>query len=224
MPEPEQKAIFDLDYAWPLHGTLSDVLMGQSPATAIRRVWEQERAKFPRGAVHMLFSDNHDERRAIARFGERGALAASALVFTLDGVPLLYNGMEAGDTTESGAPALFEKLPVFWANAERRRQFPQFYKQMISFRGDHAALRRGELEWLRNSDEQRVVTFLRRDDKEELLVAINTSNAPFSGLVEVANGASFKVVTPGSVIDSIAGLPALSLDSWGFRIFRRAMQ
>jgi len=82
----------------------------------------------------MLFSDNHDESRAIARFGERGALAASALAFMLDGVPLLYNGMEVGDTTESGAPALFERLPIFWSNVERRPKFPLFYRQIISLR------------------------------------------------------------------------------------------
>ena len=223
-PDLQVKA-FDLDYAWPLHSTLSAVLMGSSPATAIRLVWEQERAKFPRGATHMLFSDNHDESRAIARFGERGALAASALVFTLDGVPLLYNGMEVGDTTESGAPALFETLPIFWPNVERRRQFPVLHKQIIALRRDHPALRRGDTEWLRNSDEQRVVSFLRRDGDEELLVAINMSNRPFAGVVEVANGSSFKDATPDSVsMDHVAGLPSLTLDAWGFRIFRRALR
>ena len=35
-------------------------------------------------------------------------------MFTLDGVPLLYNGMEVGDATESGDPALFDKLTIFW--------------------------------------------------------------------------------------------------------------
>ena len=55
-------------------------------------------------------------------------------MFTLDGVPLLYNGMEVGDTTESGAPALFEKLPIFWPIAERRPEFPRFYKQMMALR------------------------------------------------------------------------------------------
>ncbi len=215
---------FDLDYAWPFHGTLTEVLKGSAPAIAIRRVWEQERARFPRGSVHMVFSDNHDESRAITRFGERGALAASALVFTLDGVPLLYNGMEAGDTTESGAPALFEKMPVFWASVERRPQFPAFYKQMISLRLDHPALRRGELEWLHNSDEQRVVTFIRRDKVEELLVAVNTSNRPFSGVIEVANGSLFRDVTPAAASSGpLAGLPAISLDSWGLRIYRRAL-
>ena len=79
----------------------------------------------------MRFSDNHDERRAIARFGEKGALAAQALAFTLDGVPMFYNGMEVGDTTESGYPALFEKMPIFWDNRIRRPEFPRFYKSMI---------------------------------------------------------------------------------------------
>src|SRR6185295_8381128 len=132
---------------------------------------------------HMRFSDNHDERRAIARFGEPAALAASALVFTLDGVPMIYNGMEVGDTTESGAPALFEKMPIFWAFAERRKEFPKFYKDMMARRRSSLALRRGTLEWLRNSDESRVVTFVRRAGNEEVLVAINFSSTPFLGSV-----------------------------------------
>jgi len=184
----------------------------------------------------MRFSDNHDERRAIARFGEPAALAASAFVFTLDGVPLLYNGMEVGDTTESGAPALFEKLPVFWPIAERRPEFPRFYKQMIALRRASSALRRGSLEWLRNSDDSRLVTYLRRTADEEVLVAINFSNRPFSGSVEAPGGGGFTDVTPDvgqplppdapapdqAARKRVVGLPALALDAWGYRIFRRS--
>src|ERR1044072_444336 len=133
--KPElQVAAFDLDYSWPLHGALTNVLQGRGRASNLRDEWEKEVKEWPRGAFHMRFSDNHDERRAVARFGEPAALAASAFVFTLDGVPMLYNGMEVGDTTESGAPALFEKLPIFWAFAERRKEFPLFYKQIIAQR------------------------------------------------------------------------------------------
>ena len=222
---------FDLDYAWPFHSTLSDALMGRQPASAIRAVWERERGRFPRGALTMRFSDNHDERRAIARFGERGALAASAIVFTMDGVPMIYNGMEVGDTTESGAPALFEKMPVFWKAVERRPEFLRFYKQMTALRRSHRALNRGETEWLSNSDEARVVTYMRRASDEEVVIAVNLSNHPFAGFVEVANGAAFADVTP-SLSESPeqnskarpVALPSLTLDSWGFRIFRRALR
>src|SRR6185369_2904800 len=180
---------FDLDYSWPLHSALTQVLQGKARASTLREEWEKEVAAWPRGALHMRFSDNHDERRAIARFGEPAALAASAFVFTLDGVPMIYNGMEVGDTTESGAPALFEKMPIFWSIAERRKEFPQFYKEIMALRRSSTALRRGSLEWLRNSDDARVVTFLRRAGKEEVLVAINFSNLPFFGAVEVVNPA-----------------------------------
>src|SRR6185295_12835578 len=189
-----QVKAFDLDYSWPLHSALTKVLQGGAPATELRKEWEQEVRDWPRGALHMRFSDNHDERRAIARFGEPAALAASAFVFTLDGVPMIYNGMEVGDTTESGAPALFEKLPIFWAFAERRKEFPVFYKQIMKQRRSSMALRRGTLEWVRNSDEARVVTFVRRAGNDEVLVAINFSNRPFSGS---------------------AGGRKVSLDAWG---------
>src|SRR2546430_7623714 len=182
-PDLEVKA-FELDYSWPLHSALTNVLQGRGRATDLREAWEKEFKDWPRGALHMRFSDNHDERRAIARFGEPGALAASAMMFTLDGVPLIYNGMEAGDTTESGAPALFEKLPIFWSNAERRPEFPRFYKQMIALRKSSDAFRRGSLEWLRNSDEARVATYLRRSNDEEVLIAINFSNRPFNGSID----------------------------------------
>ena len=229
---------FDLDYSWSLHSTLTDVLQGRKPASAFRAVWEADQAKFPRGSLHMRFSDNHDERRAIARFGEPAALAASAFMFTLDGVPLLYNGMEVGDTAESGAPALFERLQIFWPIAERRPEFPRFYRQMIALRKASEALRRGDLQWLHNSDESRVVTYLRRTGNEEVLVAINFSNQPFMGFVESGGGAQFTEVTPdvqpplppdapaperAARLRAVA-LPALALDSWGYRIFRRAVK
>ena len=229
---------FDFDYSWPVHSSMTRVLQGQSRASDLRAEWEKESKEWPRGSLHLRFSDNHDERRAIARFGEPAALAASALMFTLDGVPLLYNGMEVGDTTESGAPALFEKLPIFWPIAERRPEFPRFYKQMMALRQTSKALRRGTVEWLANSDESRVLTYLRRTPDEEVLVAINLSNRPFFGSTEVASATAYLDITPdvGTPLPPDApaperaarnrsvGLPALSLDAWGYRIFRRALK
>ncbi len=229
---------FDFDYSWPLHSALTNVLQGRGRASDLRSEWDKESREWPRGSLHMRFSDNHDERRAIARFGEPAALAASALMFTLDGVPLLYNGMEVGDTTESGAPALFEKLPVFWPIAERRPEFPRFYKQIMALRRASNALRRGSLEWIPNSDESRVLTYVRRTLEEEVLVAVNLSNRPFFGSVEAANATAYFDITPdvGPPLPPDApapeqaarkrsvGLPALSLDAWGYRLFRRTLK
>jgi glycosidase len=226
---------FDLDYSWPLHGTLNDVMRGRKPASAFRETWESDAAKYPRGAIRMRFSDNHDEKRAVARFGEPGALAASALMFTLDGVPMLYNGMEVGDTTESGDPALFYRLPIFWPIVKRRPEFPRFYQQFIALRKAHTPLTRGSVEWLGNSDTARVVTFARRDDREEIVVAINFSNTPVNVTLEAPAGAAFTDITPDTreplrpdATDAEraaraprAGSPALSLGAWEYRVLAR---
>ena len=218
---PLMHQAFDLDYAWPLHSVLAQIFSQGRPARDLRAAWDDEREQFPKTTMHMRISDDHDEERAIVRFGKGGALAASAFLFALDGVPLLYEGMEAGDSTESGGPALFEKLPVFWPIAERRPQFPRFYAGMIALRHAHTALQQGSVEWLRNSDDARVVTFLRAGGHEQFLVAVNFSNRPFMGVVD-APGEGFVDVTPGVDNPTPPALPALSLPAWGYRIWRRS--
>ena len=220
---------FDTDYDWAMLHGLEDVIWGRKPATELRRVWDDERNKFPTGSLHMSINDDHDEQRAIAQFGKRGAMAASAFTFTIDGLPLLYNGMEVGDATESGSPALFEKLPVYWPTAERRPEFPAFYKQIIALRSGSKALRRGSVEWLKNSDESRVVSYSRRFENENVIVVINFSNQSFSGSIEMAGGADFTEITPrcgpaGGANSKLTTLSSISLEPWGFRIFRETMK
>lgn len=212
---------FDLDYSWDLLHVLNDAFMGGQAATVIREEWRRERARYPKGALHMRFSDNHDEPRAIGRFGLEGARAASALMFTLDGVPLVYNGMEVGDTAESGAPALFERIPILWEIGQRRPHVRPFYKELIALRAANSALRSGSLEWLANSDENRVLSYSRRDDKGEFVIVVNCSNRPFVGTVEAADGSKYRDVTPGMKDKRPAALPTVSLDAWGFRIFQK---
>jgi hypothetical protein len=91
---------------------------------------------------------------------------------------------------------------------------------------------------LKNSDESRVLTFVRRTKDEEALVAINLSNRPFFGSVEAGSGSAFEDVTPDvgpplppdaaapdrSARKQTVGLPILALDAWGYRIFRRALK
>ena len=102
---------------------------------------------------------------------------------------------------------------------------------MLALRREHPALQQGEVVWLRNGDESRVVTYLRRAGGEEFLVAVNFSKEPFVGTVDAAG--NFHEVTPdihaerpptptaAGPVARPSAIPALSLDAWGFRIFKR---
>lgn len=212
---------FDLDYSWPLLATLNNVMLRDAPASDLRRTWRENLAEFPRGALHLRISDDHDESRAVARFGVAGALAASALMFTLDGVPLLYNGMEAGDATESGDPALFYKLPIFW-HPKDRPPLRAIYHDLIQLRRQYPALSRGQLRWLDNSDPNRVVSYLRTDDKDEFVVVINLSNRPASGTLALNGAGDFKEMTiTGVTNQGPDDVSHFRLNGFGWHIYHR---
>jgi glycosidase len=212
---------FDIDYSWPLLASVNNVITHDAPASDIKKSWEDSLQQFPRGSLHMRISDDHDEERAVARYGVNGALAASALMFTLDGVPLLYNGMEVGDATESGDPALFYKLPIFW-HPKERPPLRSIYHDLIEMRKIYPALSSGQLIWLTNSDPSKIVSFLRQDDKDEFVVLVNLSNRPASGILTVDGAPEFKEVSikgmPGATADN---LTHFQLDGFGWRIYHR---
>ncbi|MBU6411747.1 MAG: hypothetical protein KGR98_15290, partial [Verrucomicrobia bacterium] len=161
---------------------------------------------------------------AVARFGINGALAASALMLTLNGVPLLYNGMEVGDATESGDPALFDKLTIFW-HPKGRPPLREIYRDLIRLRKQYAdCFCNNRVTWLRNSDENDLVTFLRSDDKDEFAVLINFSNRPVSGRVELKHGGDFKPVPVAGLPAPSAGeLPQFHLHGFQWRIYQHTV-
>ena len=141
-------------------------------------------------------------------------------MFTLDGVPLIYNGMEAGDTTESRAPALFESLKVMWPMASERPEFGKFYAALIPLRKQHPALQSGQMEWVHNSDEQHVVTYLRRSGEETFLIEVNLSNTPVKGTTEGSAGEWKELELPTHQVGA-AGAPAMALGAFECRIFEK---
>jgi glycosidase len=217
------ESAFEIDYAWDFYHAMSDALAGRKPASFVREVWETAAAKYPRGALRLRFSDNHDQLRTTGQSGLPAALAASAVMFTLDGVPLLYNGMEVGDTVESAAPALFEDAKIQWEMTERRPKVAPFYHALSALRRAHPAFTRGTVRWLANGDESRILSFERAGAGESIVVVTNLSGNAWSGAVKVVG--SYTDITPDAARTggtAAATLPAISLTPWEVRVFRRA--
>ena len=221
-PELLSKA-FDVDSSWGFVYTLDWVMNSTVPFSSLQDSWQHTDQQFPKGALHLRFSDNHEQPRCVARHGIDGALAAQVLMLTLDGVPLFYNGMEVGDATESADPALFEKMPVFW-HPGGRPPLRNIYRDLIKLRKQHPAFYSSGVDWLQNTADSEVVSFLRKDDKDEFLVMINLTSHPATGTVEVPNAGDFE---PVKISDRGVPLSPLSsgfsLSGYEWVIFHRSI-
>jgi cyclomaltodextrinase len=215
---------FDVDSSWGMIGTLNKVMSSLVPAHYLKEQWVSMNQQFPPEALHLRFTDNHEQNRAIARFGMDGALAAQVLMLTLDGVPLFYNGMEAGDATESADPALFEKMPVFWQSGGRP-PLRDIYRDLIKLRKQYPAFYNTNVVWLENTVPGEAVSFLRRDAKDEFLVLINFSSRRVSGSVAPANVEGFKLVSINGRSNPVdPRLPGFNLGGYGWCIYHRTLE
>jgi glycosidase len=175
----DQLQAFDINYNFQGYLTLRSVIRDGQPAIKIRDEWEETRKTFPRGARLMRFSDNHDWRRAVVQFGDDGAMAASILDFTLDGIPFLYNGQEIADCTPTH---WLTNAPIEWPGHNDRNdnkvanETLAKYQRLFAIRNEYAALTSGDLVWIDNSEPDNVLSFLRKEGNEEILVILNLSN------------------------------------------------
>ena len=220
-PETMVRA-FNLDYSFPLYTALSGALTGRKSASAVREMWEWEKGRYPQGSIHMRYVENNDTRQAIAEFGKDASQAAAALVFCLNGVPLLQNGQEVGDD----APGSFiDRKPIDWDKANPETMV--FYKELIAARNSHPTLQTGALRWIDNSTPNDVVTFTRTGRNDAFLIAINLSGHASSAVLQLPANEKWQDVTQlllphlGAARNMTGGPPKLDLAPWSFRIFHR---
>jgi len=212
---------FDMDNSAAFNSALNRVMSGIAPAYHLKLSWDTTRQQFPQNALHLRFTDDHENVRWVARFGLQGALASQVLILTLDGVPLFYNGMEVGDATESADPALFEKMPVYWTPSGRPTM-RAIYSHLNKLRSEHPAFYSDDVTWLQNTASSEIVSFLRKDDKDEFLVLINLSSRAVAGTVDVPRSEEFTLLKlDGMPAIPKSPLPEFQLGSYEWRIYQR---
>lgn len=175
----DQLRAFDINYNFQYYLALRSVLFDGAPAIRLRESWEKMHKTMPQGARLLHYSDNHDWPRAVMLFGRRGAMAASVLNFTLDGIPFLYNGQEVDDPTATPWSKL---IPIHWSdpwNGEEDKSIGETldqYKKLFAMRASEPALTTGSLIWINNTEPDSVLSFLRKQGDSEILVILNLSN------------------------------------------------
>ena len=184
-----QLKAFDLCYGW------GKAYRDWSQALAIRKQWASARAERPvGGAKFVRFIDNHDyanddyEDRLEKRWGSARVDAVLVGLFTLDGVPFLYNGQEVADAARH---SIFGRAAINWANGETEAGLARFVlcKKLCALRVSEPALTKGELAWLDSDAPEAVLSFVRALGGEKVLTVINLSDKPVKVAVKGAEGA-----------------------------------
>jgi len=209
---------FDATYAWGLHSALHDVARKGASVDALAGHYSEQDNLFPRGSMRMVFTSNHDknswEGTEFEMFGD-AVQAAIVLTFVGDGIPLIYNGQEAGNSKRL---EFFERDPIQW----QEHLHAALFKRLIEIKSAHPALHNGS--WgarmirITNDSPQRVLSFVRAHESDKVLAVFNFSAEPRGVRLResLAHGQYRDVFTATPV--TVAAETTIELPPWGYAV------
>ncbi len=217
--EPDQlKSCFNMNYGWSMHTMLKAIAQGARTADKIDSLRLANQKRFPPWYYQMLFTQNHDENTGQGTLNESFGPAADAcfvLCSTLEGMPLVYNGMESNLNKRL---AFFEKDSIAWGNYDKTA----FYKALLTLKHRNTALWNGQyggkLNKVSTDHDQQIYAFYRQRDSDRVVVIINLSNQPLDFQL---NGTGFEgIYTDVFMHEPVTLQPdmAMSLKPWEYRV------
>jgi glycosidase len=169
--------------------------------------------------MRMTFVSNHDknawEGTEFEQFG-RGLDAAMVLSVVGEGMPLVYNGQEAGNTKRL---QFFEKDPIGW----KEHPNGDLYRKLFALKKQNTAL--WNAQWgarmilVPNSVPAKVFSFVRRNENDKVFAVLNFSDQPQA--VTFRENLYYGRYTDyfGGEPVELDGATRLELKPWGYRIY-----
>jgi len=212
---------FDATYAWSWNTALHHVTIDGADLGALIGYYAWNEGAFPPNGMRMTFVSNHDKNSwEGTQFEQFGAGLEAAIVLSVvgDGLPLIYNGQEAGNPRRL---AFFDKDSIAW----RDHPIGELYRRLFALKHANTAL--WNARWgatmikVPNSDDTRVLSFVRQNDQDTVFAVFNLSAD--------ARSVTFREsLFPGTYTNYLDGTPArldastrLDLEPWGYRVFVR---
>lgn len=172
---------FDASYSWELHHLLNAIARGEKDCEHLIEYVEKDMATYPKQALRLMFTSNHDENSWAGTEFERMGDAAKVmamLTFTLpNGQPLIYTGQEMGWNKRF---EFFEKdnIPAWEQN-----EYETLYKELTALRHANPALAAGvnggNFELVEDVP-QGVFAFTRSVEGNSVTVYANLTSKPLS--------------------------------------------
>ena len=217
-PELHNKA-FDMTYGWHLHFVMNEIAKQKKSSLDIIEYLDTKSKEFNNSDYRLHFTSNHDENSwkgyARERLGD-AVKTFAALSSTIEGMPLLYGGQEAGLDKRL---KFFEKDTIIWDNLE----LSNFYKQLFNLKKDNQALWNGNyggnIEIISSREDSLGFSFIRRKHENKVISIFNLSNKKIELELNSANlkGIYNSVFTNDEKIFNENEI--LELDPWQFYIY-----
>ncbi|HEY8877146.1 MAG TPA: alpha-amylase family glycosyl hydrolase [Roseateles sp.] len=209
---------FDATYAWSWWDAMKLIAEGRADATSLYPYYAWNRKFYPREAYRLLYTTNHDKNAWEGTDAEIFGAAAEVvrvLSFTSEGLPLIYNGQEAGLAKRL---AFFERDPIVWKDAPQG----ELYRRLIALKKRNTALWNGAdgavMEPVANSAPKQVFSFVRGHGKDKVLAVFNLSAQPVEVVLKGQRHAGrYLDFADGSAVELEDG-SALTLAAWGWRV------
>jgi glycosidase len=203
-PALQQKA-FDMYYAWGFHAVMNNLAQGKETVETLRSSWQRMNDRFPSFSIPMFFTSNHDENSwsgtEFERMGE-AAKAFAALTYILPGMPLIYNGQEAGFNRRL---EFFTKDEIDWTDTG---DYFTFYKDLNRLRKNNPALysqpEGGLLKEIASNVSESVFACERSVDGNTVVAVFNLSDA------------TQQVTFQGATVEELQN--GLTLQPWEYKI------
>ncbi len=210
---------FDATYAWSWSNSMQSIAKGTSDVGGLFGYYSGNESAWPQDAYRMTYTSNHDYNSWHGTDQELyGDMlpAAIVLAFVGEGMPLIYNGQEAGNPKRL---EFFEKDAIVWQDHPNGALF----KQLTGLRHGTKALWNGaagaRMVSVVNSEPQKVLSFVRFGEEDGVFAVINFTDA--------AQTISFpQALHHGDYTDYFAGdrvtfdgETTLALTPWEYRVY-----
>lgn len=168
---------FDYNFGFGYFDTLKKVIANGQPATNLQTQNTKEYGVNPDLGKIVRYTTNHDvnlsDGTPLELFGgKQGSLAAFVVAFSMNSIPMIYNGQEVGYNNRID---YFDRTPIQWDTADY--DMLKEYKKLIAFRNSSEALRKGKLKGYSNTD---VSAFIMQTATDKVLVISNMRNKAVS--------------------------------------------
>ncbi|WP_294286243.1 alpha-amylase family glycosyl hydrolase [uncultured Chryseobacterium sp.] len=214
------KKSFDMTYSWTLWDKLKQATIENKGAPALFEYMAHDVNSFPFNSYRMTFTDNHDknswEGNQFSNFGS-GLEAAMVLCSTVNGMPLVYSGQEAG---LDRSLAFFEKDPIVWKD----HKFALMYEKLFTLKHNNQALWNGkwggEMERVTNDNMNKILSFYREKNGDAVLTVINFSDQEADvNLDSKYIKSNYTELFTESPLVISQDKTSLKLSAWSYRVF-----